>query len=91
MSELSQINTPSDLVEFNKPVDPCQALLEQIYELGPVQGKDIALQIIDKLNGWHEYMVEQRIDEGENQNACTWAADGAKLEVVYTLLKSIEV
>ena len=91
MSDLSNINTVSDLIRENEKPNPTKEILKLIYKLDPADGFSIAKDILENIAGFHQSAIEQYRIEGETQNVGVWAYDLSIIESSLTLLKNVEL
>ena len=93
MSDLSRVNSPSDLIKYNesvKPVDSVEVILKQVYECGPVEGMAIAKDILETMIHWHKHTADELL-ESDPQKAAVWIRDLAILNTVVNLLEDVAV
>ena len=93
MADLSQVNSPSDLIKYNdtvKPVDQVEVILAQVYECGPVEGKAIVTDIVETLTNWHKNTADQLL-ESDPEKAAAWIQDLTRLNTILSLLEDIAV
>ena len=91
MSDLSNINTVSDLIRENEKPNPTKEILKLIYKLDPADGFSIAKDILENIAMFHQSAIEQYRIEGETQNVGVWAYDLSIIESSLTLLKNVEL
>lgn len=90
MENISDINTVQDLIKANEKGSPSEEILKQVFEMGPQEGKDIAIGIIEQLAIWHDNVSEEEFKE-RNETSLLWARDAAILETALQMIKNVQL
>ena len=89
---LSQVNTPAELVnQNNTPVEPNTSQLDALVEnLGLEETYELALQLVQRLSSFHQSVIQDLKEEGtELDRLVVWVADERLLHTCYDLLKEV--
>ena len=95
---LSEINTPADLLAANATPDPKQPTeqldLEQLFELAQEHldypdGARLAIAIVNALACFHQETRHELLEAGEPERAAMWAADEGRLHCALLALNEL--
>ena len=90
MSDLSNITTPSDLIEFNK-VKPEFEGITVTVGINPQDDIEVIKTLIESLYDWHVKMSDDASNDGELTRSKAWAQDAGILYTVYKALDNFEI
>ena len=93
MADLSNVNSPADLVKYNqsvKPVDAVQEVLKDVYELSASEGKAIIQDILETMIHWHKSTADDLL-ESDPQKSAIWVQDLTRLNTAFDLINEVEV
>jgi len=68
-----------------------ELVMEQIGELTPTEGMEIALRCLHILRNIHSDTGIHFMEEGEHQKAFCWVKDGAIIHSAMELLKGVDM
>ena len=95
MSDLSQVQNVSDLLNYNKgvqePEDRVESTLKVVYELGIVEAKAVLLDVLETFHDYHQNVSTRLFEEGDTEAAIGWSKDAGKLQSAYHTINSVEV
>ncbi len=91
---LEQVNTPQDLIEQNNvetDQERVKKLIDSIIEEGPETGLFITKVILEKLETFHKSMLDEKLEEGDNEQSIYWTVDLTRLENVISILDNVKL
>ena len=88
---LSQVNTPADLLEQNnEPTPPNTSQLDALTEnLDLNETYELALKLVQRLGSFHQSVVEDLKEQNELDRLVVWAQDERLLHTCYDLLSEV--
>ena len=88
---LSQVTTPSDLVEQNNTATPPNtSQLDALVEnLALEETYELALTLIQRLGSFHQSVVEDLKEQNDLDRLVVWAADEQKLHTAWNLVNEV--
>ena len=93
MADLSQVNSPADLIKYNesvKPVDQVEKILNDVYECSSTEGMAIARDIVETLAAWHKSIADELL-QSDPQKAAVWIQDLTLLNQCIAILDDVAV
>ena len=85
---LSEVTTPSDLLEANQLTN-LEAALKAVGELNYSESREVVAVVLEAAVAFHKSLLSEALDEGNQRKFFALTQDLTNLETVAALLKSV--
>ena len=86
---LSEINSPADLVKANQP-SPEEQAIETVRDFSPDAQLELAKHLIEDLVAFHQWVITKRTEEGKDLDP-QWFVDVQSLIYASKIIQTVEL